>query len=97
MQQALYRDYYSKTVKGKLSWSSIVHEFSDDRQPINVKQYLSHRYTSEKLKNIGEWFGVSESALSHAVRRVAKTIVKDKNYEKINNLGGKLSLSRFKA
>ena len=63
----------------------------------DVKQYLCHRYTSERLKTIGEQFSVSESAVSHAVRRVAKTIASDKKVrKKIDRIVNKLKLSRFK-
>ena len=60
-------------------------------------EYLRHRYPSEHLKNIGEQFKVSESAVSHAVRRASKTIARDKKVrKKVDNLIGKLKLSRFK-
>jgi REP element-mobilizing transposase RayT len=72
-------------------------EFSEGRLSRDVKQYLCHRYTSERLKTIGEQFSVSESAVSHAVRRVAKTIASDKKVrKKIDRIVNKLKLSRFK-
>ena len=72
-------------------------EFAEGRVSRDVKQYLCHRYTSEHLKKIGEQFKVSESAVSHAVRRASKTIAKDKKVrKKVDNLIGKLKLSRFK-
>jgi putative transposase len=72
-------------------------EFSNDRLSRDVKQYLCHRFTDERLKSIGTQFGISESAVSHAVRRVAKNIEKDKKVRKrIDKLVNKLKLSRFK-
>ena len=72
-------------------------EFAEGRVSRDVKQYLCHRYTSERLKKIGEQFKVSESAVSHAVRRASRTIAKDKKVrKKVDNLVGKLKLSRFK-
>jgi REP element-mobilizing transposase RayT len=72
-------------------------EFSEDKLSRDVKQYLCHRYTSERLKTIGERFSVSESAVSHAVRRVAKYIAKDEKVrKKIEKVVRKLKLSRFK-
>jgi len=59
--------------------------------------YQWSRYTSEPLKKIGRQFKVSESAVSHAVRRVSKTIATDKKVsKKVDNIIGKLKLSRFK-
>ncbi len=104
--------------------------FPESRLSRDVKQYLCHKYTSERLKKIGEHFNVSESAVSHAVSRVSKTIANDQKVrkkltilsansnfqdsrhdplrliqtiandqkvrEKVDNLIGKLKLSRFK-
>ena len=38
----------------------------------NVKMYLCQRYTGKKLKEIGLHFGIGESGVSQACRRVAK-------------------------
>ena len=71
--------------------------FSEGRLSRDVKQYLWHRYTSVQLKKIGEQFKISESAVSHAVSRVSKTIAKDKKVRKnIDKLINKLNHSRFK-
>ena len=51
--------------------------FPESRLSRDLKQYLCQKYTSERLKKIGEHFNVSESAVSHAVSRVSKTIAKD--------------------
>jgi len=49
------------------------------------------------LKKIGEQFKISESAVSHAVSRVLKTIAKDKKArKKIDKLINKFKHSRFK-
>jgi len=49
------------------------------------------------LKKIGEQFKISESAVSHAVSRVSKTIAKDEKVrKKIDKLTNKLNHSRFK-
>ena len=44
----------------------------------NVKMFLSQRYTGEKLKNIGTHFGIGESGVSQASRRVNDKIRSDK-------------------
>jgi len=72
-------------------------EFSEGRLSKDVKQYLCHRYTSERLKTIGKQFSVSESAVSHAVRRIATIIENDKKVrKKVDKLVNKLTLSIFK-
>ena len=72
-------------------------EFSDGRLSRDVKQYLCHRYTGERLRTIGTQFDISESAVSHAVRRTAKQIERDNKFKKrIDKLIIKLKLSRFK-
>jgi chromosomal replication initiation ATPase DnaA len=48
------------------------------------------------LKKIGEQFKISESAVSHAVSRVSKTIAKDKKVrKKIDKLTNRLNHSGF--
>jgi chromosomal replication initiation ATPase DnaA len=44
----------------------------------NVKMYLCQRYTGKKLKDIGLHFGIGESGVSQASRRVAQKIEQDK-------------------
>ncbi|MEA3421496.1 MAG: hypothetical protein U9Q97_07470 [Acidobacteriota bacterium] len=48
----------------------------------NVKMFLGKRYTDEKLKDIGAFFGVGESGVSQACRRVKDKIRKDKKLER---------------
>jgi len=56
----------------------------------NVKMFLCQRYTGEKLKDIGTYFGIGESGVSQASRRVMDKIRDDKKIEK------KLNVSRMK-
>jgi len=48
----------------------------------NVKMFLCQRYTDEKLKDIGAYFGIGESGVSQACRRVKDKIRKDKKLER---------------
>jgi ATPase involved in DNA replication initiation len=48
----------------------------------SVKKFLCQRYTDEKLKDIGGFFGVGESGVSQACRRVKDKIRKDKQLER---------------
>jgi len=63
----------------------------------NVKMYLCQRYTGEKLKAIGKYFGISESGVSQASRRISQKSDKDKKLKKkIEKIEKKLKLSRMK-
>jgi chromosomal replication initiation ATPase DnaA len=72
--------------------------FSDDKVLArNVKMYLSQRYTGEELKDIGRHFGIGESGVSQAGRRVAQKIENDKQPTKrIAKISKKMILSRMK-
>jgi chromosomal replication initiation ATPase DnaA len=48
----------------------------------NVKMYLCQRYTGKKLKKIGLHFGIGESGVSQACKRVAQKTEKDKKLKK---------------
>ena len=48
----------------------------------NIKMYLCQRYTGKKLKEIGFHFGIGESGVSQACRRVTHRIEKDKKLKK---------------
>ena len=48
----------------------------------NIKMYLCTRYTGNKLKEIGFHFGIGESGVSQACRRVADKIEEDKKLKK---------------
>ncbi len=47
-----------------------------------VSLYLSHRHSGMKLKEIGEYFGISESGVTQASRRLGKKIEEDKKLKK---------------
>jgi len=59
--------------------SIFVKEADSDR---NIKMFLCRRYTGEKLKDISVFFGVGESGVSQACKRVKDKIRKDKKLEK---------------
>jgi len=63
----------------------------------NLKIYLCHRYTGEKLKSIGNHFGISESAVSHAGKRVRTQIELDRKLKKkVLTIEKKLRIASFK-
>jgi hypothetical protein len=63
----------------------------------NVKMYLCQRNTGKKLKDIGLHFGIGESGVSQACKRVAHRIEKDKKLKKkIERLEKQINLSRMK-
>ena len=72
--------------------------FTDDEVLArNVKMYLCQRYTGERLKDIGLHFGIGESGVSQAGRRVAQKIENDKQLKKrITKISKKMNLSRMK-
>jgi hypothetical protein len=56
--------------------------------------YICHRYSGRKLKEIGEYFSVGESAVSQTSRRFAAILVKDKKLQKrIEKIGQATGLS----
>jgi len=62
----------------------------------NVKMYLCQKYTGERLKDIGLHFGIGESGVSQASRRVAQKIEKDKKLKKkIAKIEKQINLSRI--
>ena len=63
----------------------------------NVKMYLCHRNAGKKLKEIGLHFGIGESGVSQACKRVAQKIEKDKKLKKmIDRLEKQINMSRMK-
>ena len=63
----------------------------------DIKLYLCRRYTGEKLKDIGRHFGIGESGVSKAYRRILEKIPEDlKLRSKIEEIEKNLSLSRIK-
>ena len=71
-----------------------------EKQPAlarSVKMFLCQKHTGEKLKDIGTHFGIGESGVSQASRRVVDKINKDsKLRRKIAKIERKLILSRMK-
>lgn len=63
----------------------------------NVEMYLSQRYTGEKFKNIHVHFGIGESAVSQACRRIKNRIRSDKTLRrKIRKIKNRLNPPRMK-
>ncbi len=63
----------------------------------NVKMYLCQRYSGKKLKEIGLHFGIGESGVLQACRRVAQKIENDKKLKtKIVRLEKQINMSRMK-
>jgi REP element-mobilizing transposase RayT len=63
----------------------------------NIKLYLCQRNTGEKLKDIGKHFGIGESGVSQACRRISQKIDRDKKLKrKIGKIEKKLIMSRMK-
>ena len=56
---------------------------SDVRLARQVKFFLCHRYSGKKLREIGGRFGVSESAVTQASRRISDKLRNDKKLEKL--------------
>jgi len=48
----------------------------------NVKIFLTKRHTGKKLKDIGKHFGIGESGVSQASRRVDERIKSDKKLKR---------------
>jgi len=67
---------------------------SNDKLSRQIKLYLCHRYSGRKLKEIGTYFDIGESGVSHTTRRVSDKLEKDKKLiRKINRIKNKLNLS----
>jgi REP element-mobilizing transposase RayT len=63
----------------------------------DIKLYLCRRYTRERLKDIGKHFGIGESGVSQAYRRVLEKIPKDRKLKRqIEKIEKSLNLSRMK-
>ena len=56
---------------------------SDEKLARQVKLYLFHRYSGKRLREIGERYGVSESGVSQASRRIR---IRQKNDKKLAKL-----------
>ena len=55
----------------------------DEKLATKVAIYLCHRFSGTKLKEIGDRFGVKESAVSQSSRRFALELEKDKKLQKL--------------
>ena len=63
----------------------------------NAKMFLCRKYTGERLRDIGAYFGIGESGVSQACRRVKAKVAKDKKLKRtIARIERKLNLSRMK-
>jgi len=87
-----------KELVEKASMQDILDEVESvfGKEPVlgrNVKMFLSQRYTCEKLKDIGTHFGIGESGVSQASRRVNDKIRSDKKLRrKIRKIEKKLNV-----
>jgi putative transposase len=69
----------------------------DERLSRNIKLYLCREFTGERLKEIGDRFHVSESAVSHAARKMSELVAKDKTIRKgVEAIVKELKYSKFK-
>jgi len=63
----------------------------------NVKLFLCRKYTGERLKDIGESFGIGESGVSQASSRMTRKMATDKKLKgRVNKIEIKLNSSRMK-
>ncbi|MGD2271949.1 MAG: transposase [Desulfobacterales bacterium] len=63
----------------------------------NIKIYLCRRYTAEKLMDIASHFGIGESGVSQAYKRISQKLTQDKKLKKnVEKIELKLNLSRVK-
>jgi len=91
-----------KELINKPSMKDIVDEVESvlGEQPVlarSVKMFLCQRNTHEKLKDIGIHFGIGESAVSHAGRRINDRIRNDRKLKrKIEKIEQNIHKSRFK-
>ena len=70
---------------------------NDAKLARSVKMYLCQKYTAEKLKVLGKHFGIGESGVSQASRRVSQWMGKDKKLRReIEKLETGIGLSRMK-
>jgi chromosomal replication initiation ATPase DnaA len=48
----------------------------------NIKIFLCHKYTGQKLRTIGETFGIGDSAVSQVFKRFGNKIEQDRQLKK---------------
>jgi chromosomal replication initiation ATPase DnaA len=62
-----------------------------------VAIYLSQKHTGNKLKDIGSGFGIGETGVSQAGRRMRERLEKDRKLGKrVRKVEAKLNLSKMK-
>ena len=60
---------------------------SDEKIARQIKLHLCHRFSGRKLRKTGEWFGVSESGVTQASRRIR---IKQKNDKKVVKISAEM-------
>ena len=79
--------YYHVTSRGN--------ERKDISKPRKTASNLCHQYTGKRLKEIGEYFKVTESGVSQTSHRVAVELEKDKKLSvMVERIKQKLNLSK---
>ena len=70
---------------------------TDAKLARSAKMYLCQKHTAEKLKVLGRHFGIGESGVSQASRRLSQWMGKDKNLRReIERIETGMRLSRMK-
>jgi hypothetical protein len=91
-----------KELAGSVSMGDIFDEVEsvageDQSLTRDIKLYLCRRHTGEKLKDIGKHFGIGESGVSKAYRRILEKMPQDaKLRTKTEEIERNLNLSRIK-
>lgn len=63
----------------------------------DLKMFLCHKYTEMKLRELGSHFGISESGICQASRRVSLRMEKDRKLrDRVEKLEKRIRLSRMK-
>ena len=65
----------------KTIFATVEKIFGNNRVSKNANIYLCHKYSGAGLKEIGEMFGVKESAVSQAGRRFTQVLERDKELQ----------------
>ena len=91
-----YRNFIESVIEGELKspLSGRLHSVmiekavdpiitSDQKLARQVKLYFSHRYSGLKLKKLGRRYGISESGVTQASRRVRLKIEDDKKFARM--------------
>ncbi len=67
---------------------------SDDKLARQIKLYICHRFSGKKLRDIGKHFGISESGVTQAGRRIKMKAEKENSVKRnIKSIEKKLTLS----